>query len=465
MKTMTRTVYDRVTETCQKVVYDTVYDRQTVQDVRRTTEVRYRQEEFSYQRPVYSTVSEQVPYTVCRPYYETLTREVNCVRYLPSYETRTRSVPYTVYQTVQEHGTRTVTCRVPRQECYTKTVPVMSGHWETRTYECRPPVPPCGAGCGQKEGASQKCDVECPPIKVCKRVWVPCVVQKEVTCTRTVYDCHNVEIPYTRCRSVPETQTREVQYTVCRMVPVSETRTVPYQVMRTTTEQHFRTVCRTVTNMVPEVGTRCVPYTETHEIPCTREVCVPRQVPRTVCFTVTRCVPRTECYQVPVRICVPVEDPCDPKCGKGKADNDPDKAQEGPSPPDPKKAENASDSTARTADASTFRVASHDTNSVNTAAQAAQFTAGIEHYRNGRFQEAAELFRVAMSAEPSNAKYAYLCAAALHRAGAADQAAGVLQQAVAAEKQSPVQDWGRAMERVQGSTRVWLEQQRKAINS
>ena len=29
MKTMTRTVYDNVTETGQKLVYDTVYDRQT----------------------------------------------------------------------------------------------------------------------------------------------------------------------------------------------------------------------------------------------------------------------------------------------------------------------------------------------------------------------------------------------------------------------------------------------------
>ena len=275
-----------------------------VQDVRRVSEICYREEQFSYQRPVCETVSSQVPYTVNRPVCETRTRDVNYVRYLPSYETRTKSVPYTAWRMETESGVRTINYCVPRQECYTTTVPVCSGRWETHTME----LPcPCPSSCppGAQKGAGQKGD-PCDTVKVCKRVWVPCVEYKEVTRTRTVYDQRTMEVPYSHCRTVPETRMCDVQYTVCRMMPVTETRTVEYQVMRMVAEQHFRTVSHTVTRMVPEVGTRTVPQSVTREVPITREVCVPRQVPRTVCVTTTRCVPRTECYQVPVRICAPV---------------------------------------------------------------------------------------------------------------------------------------------------------------
>jgi len=137
MKTMTRTVYDNVCETQEKVVYDTVWDQQTVQDVKRVAQTQYRQEEFSYQRPVYETITREVPYAVCRPVYETRTREVNYICYYPSYETRKRSVPYTVYRPVEERGVRTISYCVPRQVCYTKTIQVPSGHWETRWLSVR----------------------------------------------------------------------------------------------------------------------------------------------------------------------------------------------------------------------------------------------------------------------------------------------------------------------------------------
>ncbi len=503
METRTRTVYDRVTECCEKTVYDTVYDRQTVQDVRHVSQTCYRQEQFTYERPVYETETSQVPYTICRPVCEMQTRDVNYVRYVPSYETRTRSIPYTVYQTVTETGTRTVSYCVPRLECYTKTVPVMSGHWETRTYEC--PAPECcltpvcgilgrlrsgacepGAGvcglghaegacnCGQGKGADQKSEVaqkgdaKCDPpcqrtVTVCRRVWVPCVEQKEVTCHRTVYDTQTREVPYTRCRQVPETRTREVQCTVCRMVPVNETRTVQYPVVRMVSEQQFRTVCRTVSHMVTETGTRTVPYTVTHDIPVTREVCVPRQVPRTVTFTVNKCVPRTECYQVPVRVCVPIA--CDPKCGegkcKGKADVDSDKADEGPAPPEPKTAEKAEKEAATDAPQQLYQTANLAT--APEGPQAGLFAAGVEQYRNGRFQEAAESFRSALNSVPTNAKYAYYHAAALHQAGLEAEATDALAKAAALDRQSPVAQWGQTMQRIQGATRIWLEQGRKSL--
>ena len=479
MKTMTRTVYDRVTDTCQKVVYDTVWEQQTVQDVRRVSHTHYRQEEFTYQRPTYETLTREEPYTVCIPVREIQTRDVTYTCYVPSYETRKRSIPYTTYRTVRETGTRTISYCVPRTECYTKTIQVPSGHWETRVVECPGPVvqkcqqspgcfdwDPCACRSLYKPGASQKVDVQCPPIKVCKRVWVPCVEEREITCHRTVYDTCTREVPYTRCHVVPETCTREVEYTVCQMVPVTNTRTVEYPVVRMTTEQRTRTVCQTVTHMISEVGTRCVPYSTTEEIPVCRTVCVPRQVARTVCYNVTRCVPRTECYQVPVRVCCPV--PCDPKGkGKGCGDCDSEQPKEGPAVPEPTEPEPAEaapepeQSAGETGEGSRLQTVSHIPGTSAASHAAAPFAAGLEHYRGGRFEQAAEQFRMAAEIAADNATYGYYRAVALHRAGRESEAQDSLTTAVAAERRLPIANWGVAMERVQGSSRLWLEEARK----
>ncbi len=300
MQTRTRVIYEQVTEEQQHVVFDTVLEEQTVQEVKRFAEVEYRQEQFTYQRPVYETITQQVPYTVQRPFVETQTCEVPYTTYARSYETRVRSVPYTVHNTVSETTTQTVYYRVPREVCYTETIQVPTGHWETRVEEY-----PCESDQEMKGAQKQSSCGKGGTIKVCRRVWVPGVETKEVSRTKTVYDLKSMEVPRTVNRLVREVRTRDVEYTVCRLAPVTQFRTVSYQVVRSTTEQRMRTVSCVVEKMITEVGTRNVPYTNYREVPVTRTVTVPRQVPRTVTTTVTRCVPRTETYQVPVKVYVP----------------------------------------------------------------------------------------------------------------------------------------------------------------
>ncbi len=312
MKTMTRIVYDRVTEKREMVVYDTVWEKQVVQDIKRVSEVESRVEQFAYQRPVFETVTQQVPYTVYRPHIETRTCDVAYTTYARSYETRVRSVPYTVHHTVAETQMHTVYYRVPRQVCGVKTVQVRTGHWETRIVE----YPRHALGHGKAE---QKTDVSqkgADSIRICRRVWVPRIETREVPYTKTVYEVKAIQVPRTVKRVVPEVRTRDVKYTVCRMVPITQTRTVSYQVMRPIPEQRMRTVTGVIQKQVTEIGTRTVPYSKIREVPVTRTVKVPRQVPRTVITTVVRTVPRQETYQVPVKICVPTGKG-DPGKGKG----------------------------------------------------------------------------------------------------------------------------------------------------
>lgn len=342
MKTMTRIVYDRVSEQREMVVYDTVWEKQVVQDIKRVSEVQSRVEQFTYQRPVFETVTQQVPYTVYRPHIEVRTCEVAYTSFARSFETRVQSVPYTIYHTVAETHMQTVYYRVPRQVCGTKTVQVRTGHWETRIVEY-----PRHAWCQRKLAwghgdAEHKADVHqkdvsqkdvaqkgADPIRICRRVWVPRIETREVPYTKTVYEVKAIQVPRTVKRVVPEVRTRDVQFTVCRMVPITQTRTVSYQVMRPIPEQRMRTVTNVVQRQVTEIGTRTVPYSEIREVPVTRTVTVPRQVPRTVITTVVRTVPRQETYQVPVKICVPTGkgDP-----GKKGGSKDMDWGREVPAP-------------------------------------------------------------------------------------------------------------------------------------
>ena len=491
MKTMTRTVYENVCETREKVVYDTVWEQKTVEEVQRVPRTEYRQEEFTYQRPVYDTVTREVPCVVTRPVWETRTREITCVRFVPSYETRTYSVPFTVYQKVEERGTRTVSYCVPRTVCYTKTIEVPSGRWETRMVE----DPYLGKGhCVQKpDGGKADCTDAVQkgrdPVCVCRRVWVPCTETREITCRKTVYDRCTVEVPYVHCRVVPQTCTRDVQCTVCRMVPVRETRTIDYPVCKVVSEQQSKTVCQTVTRMVPEVGTRNVPYTTYQEVPVCRTVMVPRQVPRRVTFTVTRCVPRTETFQVPVRVCdPPAKEGKGPDGGKDTPGQglvpltpsmDETEANGHPGPPRELADELAGHRTTAHA-----RLSSQDGEPAGTSAApqllplyaatvapgqengpASAFAGGLEHYRHGRYDQAAGEFQTAMEAAPENARYAYYCAVALHEAGRQAEAAKALSRAVEAERQCPVPNWGQAMERIQGQARLWLDEARKAARA
>jgi hypothetical protein len=305
---------------------------------------------------------------------------------------------------------------------------------------------------------------------------VPCVECREVPCTKTVYDTCSVEIPYEVCRTVPEVRFRDVQYTVCRSVPVPETRTEIYRTSRVVPEQRFQTVNTVVRRMVPETGFRKVPKTTWHEIPITRTVSVPRQVPRTVLYNVTRCIPRTETCQIPVKVCCPPLKGKKCGCG-GDAQIDGDVPR--PLPPvegepelaippeaDPDTATPPEVDTVIRSDASNqLHHVSHDIAKCDVSEASRLFQVGLDDFRQGRWEPAAARFQDALDVAPWNAKYAYYQAVALHLAGRGYEASRALTIAVELEKQTPITDWGKSMQRVQGRPRIWLEDTRKMIAS
>ena len=139
-----------------------------------------------------------------------------------------------------------------------------------------------------------------------------------------------------------------------------------------------------------------------------------------------------------------------------------------PGRPDPARSDEGQDAKE---DSEQSADAANDTGTYQTASQVAPASSneagnlwarGLDLYRSGRFEEAAERFHGAVQAAPGDAKYAYFHAAALHRAGHGSEAADALTLAVQAEERAPIANWGRTLERIQGATRVWLEQNRSA---
>ncbi len=396
-------------------------------------------------------------------------------------ETRTRQVPYTTYHTVEESRIRTVPYTVPREIPYTKTINIHTGCWETHVEEHPGPVvkkcvqepgcwewDPCRCCCVFKPGKSTTVEVQCPPVKVCKRVWVPKVEQRVVNCTKVVYETHTKQVPYTTTRLVPTTHMREVTYTFNRQVPVTNTRTVYYQVRKVIPEQHTRTVAQLVTRMTTETGTRTVPYTVWKEVPTERTITVPRTVPRTVTYTVTKCVPRTETYEVPVRVCRPVTKSDGPADAGGPVQRHDSGLKNTPTP---------ADDEAQPASTTAINAVSRDrtvpvgltidslndvASPVGTLTKTAKeyFVEGLQQYRGGDFENARTSFAQATKLEAEDARYAYFWALAAKQLGNTKQADEALAIAAQREINHPVKGWGKLMERVQGSIRLWLEEAR-----
>ena len=472
-KTKTRVVYDTVTETKKKTVYDTVCEEKTVNDVKRIAEIRFRTEEFEYERPVYESVSSEVPYTVHRTVYDTVTKEVPYVSYVPSYEQRTRSVPYTTCRKITETLYRSKTCCVPRQIPYTKTVRVMTGRWETRVVDVpgklrkqvtREPGcwqwDPCKCRCVFVLGAKTIEEVRGCPKTVCKRVWVPCMKEKEVCGTTTVYDTHIVKVPYKCTREIPEVCTKEVEYTVCKMYPVTKTERVCYKVAKQVAEERTRTETQVVQKMVKEKGERKVPYTHWIEIPLTRKVTESKPVARQVEYTVKKCVPRTEEYQICVRVFAPL--PCSKaKCESATNSDSAENLAMSSTPP----------TRLRDGDfviglESTSNAGPIDSRPAFAARQArSHFESGLTSFWQGQYEEALVEFDSATKAAPSQAKYAYFHALALYGAGREADALTVVAAAVELEQDTRSLNWGRMMERVQGNPRLWIESARKRMTS
>ena len=89
------------------------------------------------------------------------------------------------------------------------------------------------------------------------------------------------------------------------------------------------------------------------------------------------------------------------------------------------------------------------------------FARGLRAYWDNNMTDALRSFEAAAAAEPHNALYHYYRALALYNLSGAEAAGEWLQQAVELEREAPVANWGRRMERVQGRPRLWLEQARQ----
>lgn len=196
-----------------------------------------------------------------------------------------------------------------------RTVTVDEGHYETQMIEV-----PCAAAtdccsevrgrlrarrcaadaCDPRAGACGDCPTACAAdcgagdgcgapqtTTVCKKVWVPNVVTKEVPVTVCKQVVEEQPCVYTVMVCKPVTRTCKVR--VCNYE--TQTRTRMVKVCDWTTEMRTRTyqTCR----MVPEQRTKEVQYT----------VCVPKKEVRTRTVTVCKVVPEQK--EVTYTVCVP----------------------------------------------------------------------------------------------------------------------------------------------------------------
>jgi hypothetical protein len=414
---------------------------------------------------------------------------------VPSYETRRRSIPYTTYRTEYDTYQKTLRYCVPRTVEYPQTISVPCGHWETRMEEYPGPTvceyvhtPGCwvetphAGGNAQKNCCQKGCCVyqpgkcqlvqkQCPPVRCCRNVWVPSVEQRTITCHKTVYDWHSRTVPYTVARQVAETRTYEQEYTVSRLTAVRQTQLVEFQVARMMSEQRMRTVSYDVTSAIQELGTRRVPFEVHRDIPSTCVVRESRQVPRQVTCTVTRCVPKTCVREIPVYIYTPVptccpQSPCQKGCGPSCQKTCEATAAEAEAAlaeldPAPRPEEFAEVVPASSVLPVSIKIEVAEATEVDEIAARRHFAAGLEKLHDGLYEEAIKNFSAATSAAPADAKYAYFYALALRAAGKKAEADAQLTIAIELESAAPVANWGRAMERVQGEARMWIENARQ----
>ncbi len=201
--------------------------------------VQYCPREVTCYRPVCRTEWKEVTVTEYRCRYET--QMVEKVISVPRrvVETQTRQYTRTVYKPVWETVERT--CHyveyVPVKE--TKKVVVDCGHWEVQKF-----CDPCGR-------------------IVCRKVWVPKPVEKEVTCVRYR----------------PEKRTKVIKTQVCRMQPETQTITYKVPVCRVEYEQKKVTVPVTRRIVEPVQVTKKVPVTRVEWVPYKTTVMVPLRVP------------------------------------------------------------------------------------------------------------------------------------------------------------------------------------------
>ena len=89
-----------------------------------------------------------------------------------------------------------------------------------------------------------------------------------------------------------------------------------------------------------------------------------------------------------------------------------------------------------------------------------EFNAGRQLYWRNRIEESRRALEIAVDNDTTEPIYYYFLALAQFRSGDRDEAKRTVATAARLEKEHPLTNWGRLMERCQGSARVWLEQQR-----
>ena len=277
---------------------------------------RTRNVSYTVQVPVVRQVERQ--YTVRVPVYRNVQQTYTVS--VPVYRTVQQQYTVMVPEQVRRQGVRTVCKMVPTTT--TRTICRDQGHWATQQIEVPCRQTGCGGLLGRRDcghcGGCHPCG--CTTV-LCKRVWVPNVVQEQVPVT--VMRPQMVQQPYEYVSTVCRPQQRTRQVRVCEYQPQQRTRTVrvcEYRTERRSTTVpvcHYETQQRTrqvqYTVCVPQQRTRTYNVTTYRQVPeqvtQNYRVCVPVQVPRTVQVPVCRMVPKT--------VTVPVGCPTCNYCGGG----------------------------------------------------------------------------------------------------------------------------------------------------
>src|SRR5262249_9208693 len=158
--------------------------------------------------------TKDICYTVCKPVWEEKTRDICYTVCKPVYETKTRDICYTVCKQVQETHEREVCYTVCKPVHETKEIQVCCGHGVTQVTEVPGPVITkcvqepgcwvydcCCCRCCYKPGPCKQVQVQCPPTKCCKKVWVAETKTKTIDCVHYVQETCKKMVPYTCCKT------------------------------------------------------------------------------------------------------------------------------------------------------------------------------------------------------------------------------------------------------------------------
>jgi len=236
----------------------------------------YVQEQVPCTRTVYKRECKTEEYTAykteCVP--EVRTRNVTTYRKVCETVNETRCVCVTVPCVEERTIMKKCTVCKPVTHCTRKCED--HGHYECKEVCCGPSFfDTFKAKCGHKD-CCDPCATECcAPVRTkTVKVWVPCKVWVEHTCTKMerVTECHpevckvtvckkefKTEVcPVTRVRCIPECKAETYTCNVTRCVPYKATRTVEVCVPHTETVMVTRCVCKKVARQVT-----CAPCCET----------------------------------------------------------------------------------------------------------------------------------------------------------------------------------------------------------